>query len=135
MTETLPLRIGQYALLARNDGKILVLQRKNSKLWSLPGGRLESGETDWLDALKREIKEETGIEISSADPYRVNIVEDAWQTKYCVYFKARLELVPDVKMTEEHIDLLWLDKDNCETVRFEYPFVQEMVREYLKEYR
>ena len=128
----IPLRVGQYALLTNPDGKLLVLKRTRSEKWSLPGGRLEPDERDWLDALKREIEEEANIDIEEAQPYKVNIVEDLpHQIKYCVYFQVKLKNDVEVKLTEEHSAFLWIDKNNCDTIEFEYPFVQKLVAEYL----
>ena len=48
-----------------DEGRLLMVQRANEPkkgLWSLPGGRVEQGEF-LADALKREIREETGLEI------------------------------------------------------------------------
>jgi 8-oxo-dGTP diphosphatase len=50
--------------LAYDDGgRILLVRRSNdpgSGLWSVPGGRVESGETD-IQAVIREMAEETGL--------------------------------------------------------------------------
>lgn len=58
-----------------HQGRILLIQRAqdpNKGFWSFPGGRVELGETI-LEATRREVKEETGIEI---DPLEVLQVYD-----------------------------------------------------------
>ena len=48
-------------------GRLLVIQRGHEPhrgLWSLPGGRVEPGETA-AQAIVREVREETGLEVSA----------------------------------------------------------------------
>ena len=48
-----------------HDRALLMVQRANDPgkgLWSLPGGRVEQGEY-LADALRREVREETGLEV------------------------------------------------------------------------
>jgi 8-oxo-dGTP diphosphatase len=55
-------RLGASACVFR-DGQVLIVQRTQppaEKLWSLPGGHVEPGETA-LAAAQRELGEETGI--------------------------------------------------------------------------
>ena len=47
------------------DGKALIIKRGHEPRkgeWSLPGGRVELGET-LIEAVRREIREETGLEV------------------------------------------------------------------------
>ncbi len=63
------LQVGVKALLKNGEGKYLVLRRSLKKYpdvkgrWDIVGGRIEIG-TPLLDNLKREIKEETGMDLA-----------------------------------------------------------------------
>lgn len=57
-------KVAASAAIFRDDGKLLIgLRGKDPRrrVWSLPGGHVEAGETA-ADAALREIREETGIE-------------------------------------------------------------------------
>ncbi len=54
------------AVIVRADGRLLLIQRGNEPgrgLWSLPGGRVEPGESD-EEAVAREVAEETGLTVT-----------------------------------------------------------------------
>lgn len=54
------------AVVRRPDGRILVIQRghpPSQGLWSIPGGRVEPGET-LEEAARREVAEETGLDVT-----------------------------------------------------------------------
>ena len=63
------------------DGRVLLAQRGKPPglgVWSLPGGAVELGET-LQDAVRREVREECGIEIELADVHEVfeRLIRDA----------------------------------------------------------
>ena len=71
-------QIGVGVFIIR-DGKILVGHRigsHGSDTWSLPGGHLEFGETV-TDCAKREVLEETGIQIAHVE--HVDFTDDIYQ--------------------------------------------------------
>ncbi|HEY2549335.1 MAG TPA: NUDIX domain-containing protein [Streptosporangiaceae bacterium] len=54
------------AVIRDAAGRLLLIRRRNEPgagLWSLPGGRIEPGETA-EQAVVREVREETGLEVS-----------------------------------------------------------------------
>lgn len=56
---------GVFALILvtnETEKKILLSERQDGRGWNLPSGRVEDGEQD-RDALKREVREETGLEV------------------------------------------------------------------------
>lgn len=52
-----------FAVVRDEQGRVLLAQRADTRNWELPGGRVEPGESA-TDALRREVQEETGIEIA-----------------------------------------------------------------------
>ena len=59
-------RVG-VGVIIKKAGKVLVGKRKNSHgsdTWGFAGGHLEFGES-WEDCARREVKEETGLEITN----------------------------------------------------------------------
>lgn len=55
------------AIIFDRDGRLLVIERGHPPgegLWSLPGGRVEPGESD-VAAVVREVAEETGLEVET----------------------------------------------------------------------
>jgi 8-oxo-dGTP pyrophosphatase MutT (NUDIX family) len=71
-----PLRLGVLALIERS-GSLLLERRADAPLWSLIGGDLQGAET-LTAALRREVREETGLAVSSyelfgsfSDPTRI----------------------------------------------------------------
>jgi A/G-specific adenine glycosylase len=86
-----------------------------SGLWEFPGGKVEEGETH-QEALKRELREEMGIEVRVKD-FLVSV--DHAYSHYTVTLHLYLcEHVSGQPKTLYHSDLKWLRKSQFE----EYPF-------------
>jgi len=68
MDNEIKLQVGVKSLLMNKDGKYLLLRRSLQKYpeisgrWDIVGGRIDNGVT-LLENLKREIKEETNLEL------------------------------------------------------------------------
>lgn len=61
--------LGVGAVICNDRGEVLLIRRSNAPRageWSLPGGKVEFGET-LRAALVREIREETGLEVEALD--------------------------------------------------------------------
>jgi len=65
-------------VLIRPDGDFLLTSRPAGKVyegyWEFPGGKLEPGETV-EQALRRELHEELGIDVSEVRPWKVEMVD------------------------------------------------------------
>lgn len=61
--QSAPFRVSVNALIF-NHGRILLAHRRDIDWWNLPGGGMEAGETV-EDAVRREVREETGLEVET----------------------------------------------------------------------
>lgn len=94
------------AVIENENGELL-LSKEGGK-YIFPGGKCDDGETE-LDAIKREIKEETGIEVTDNELKRVLEIEafydDFWDYRSSSY-KPRHMLTTYFKiMTDKKINL------------------------------
>ncbi len=111
------LKVGVKIILRNKDGKHLVLRRSAEKypeagldLWDIAGGRIEPGST-LIDNLKREIKEETGLDLIG-EPDLIHAQDILRVTgKHVV----RLTYIGDgdgeIVLSDEHDDYKWLTID------------------------
>jgi 8-oxo-dGTP diphosphatase len=70
MLADLPLVPCVGAVIHDASGRLLLIRRAHDPgrgLWSLPGGRVEAGES-LAQAVEREVREETGLDVTAAAP-------------------------------------------------------------------
>ena len=108
------LQVGVKAFLSNGDGKYLLLHRSPIKYpgtrgtWDIPGGRIEIG-TKLIDNLRREVKEETQLEITS-EPTLIaaqDIIPNEEKNVVRLTYFARADGEP-VLDTEENIEYKWV---------------------------
>jgi 8-oxo-dGTP diphosphatase len=54
--------VGSYAVLADEEGRVLLTRRRGTGEWVFPGATVEEGEAPW-EAVVREVREETALKI------------------------------------------------------------------------
>lgn len=118
--------VGQKAFIEK-DRKILILNDPWVGL-DFPGGKMQKGETNLIAALRREIKEETSLEIKIGLPFftwcaviknpkHKYVGEKVIVIAYkCTYLSGKLTL------SDEHDKYFWVDKDSYK----EYDFNDDM---------
>lgn len=102
------------------EGKILLVQRAHDPgrgRWSVPGGRVENGET-LEQAVHREVAEETGIaiDIIALAGIREVLPRGEARSHYVVLSYAALWTSGDVQLNDEHQAAQWLDPDRLSEV-------------------
>ena len=78
--QDITMRPAAYGII-EHKGKLLLVNTKSTGKWFFPGGAIEPGELS-KDALKREIHEETGIEVEIGKLFKVHesfFYYDPWQ--------------------------------------------------------
>lgn len=91
------------------DGKVLLIKRAYApyqNLWTLPGGRLEPGETIEQCAI-REISEEVGLVIRNPRPVMVQALGRDSTFRLAVF--ATGDFTGQVRASDEVADHMWMD--------------------------
>ncbi len=117
------LQVGVKVILEREDGSILLLRRNPKKYpeigptWDIAGGRINIG-TPLIENLKREVKEETGLEISS-DPvllYAQDILNiDRFPNRHVVRLTYRASVVGEPQIDGESLEYKWVSKEDLKS--------------------
>ncbi len=111
----------------RKDEKILIAKRKKDTLlepgrWEFPGGKVEHGEHP-EQAIKREIKEELGIDIKVRQ--LLDIVSHVWKKEHGNYHIILLGYLAEIEQgSVQHIDCqdtAWITPEQIETYDFLEP--------------
>jgi predicted house-cleaning noncanonical NTP pyrophosphatase (MazG superfamily)/8-oxo-dGTP pyrophosphatase MutT (NUDIX family) len=130
-------RMATKAFIENEDGEILVVRESaeyeegtNAGKWQIPGGRLDPGEK-YEEALKREVREETGLEVELGDPitlgeWRPEIKEDKFQI-VAVFFRCETE-DREVELSHEHTAYRWICPEN----HTEYDFIGNLPEKFQK---
>ncbi|MBC6450389.1 NUDIX hydrolase [Actinokineospora xionganensis] len=97
-------------IVGDSSGRLLLIRRANDPgrgQWSLPGGRVESGEADDV-ALVRELQEETGLTVIVGD--LIGVVERKGpKGVYVIYDYACSVTGGDLQAGDDALEAAWVD--------------------------
>ena len=90
--------------------EILLIKHVNSGHWSFPKGHVEGDETE-LETARREIKEETGLDVILDQTFRETVSYSPKRDtqKVVVYFLALARNYDYVPQEEEIAEIRWVD--------------------------
>ncbi|MBM4446550.1 MAG: NUDIX domain-containing protein [Chloroflexi bacterium] len=126
------------AVIEDDEGRILLVKHKPERggfwqrKWICPGGKLELGETI-AEGIKREIKEETGLEIELVRPLPAfdRIVKSAGGVSlHVVYISYVAKLAGgELKVDSDVGEALWVNKEELDSI---WKDMHEDAKELLK---
>ncbi len=128
MSKHAQFEVSQGAVIQNEKGHVLILKLHN-KGWVLPGGHLHANE-NWLDGLRREIQEETGI-----TDFEINgvVAISTFGTAYGVCFHAMVPSSTPIILSEEHDEYSWVSsKEELDKYAFYHPILKDCALKVLE---
>ena len=130
-----PFALSVKAMVRNPEEKFLLIQRSESSKnnpgkWDLPGGKVDPGE-DFETALKREIEEETGLEIEITRFAGSAQSVAAGRIIVYIIMEAKTDKI-NVRLSKEHKNHQWTKRKNLPSVDFAKqfkPFIESFVKE------
>lgn len=109
--------VGVGAVVQDERGRLLVVRRGNAPArdrWTLPGGKVERGER-LTEAVRRELAEETGLDVEVGEPVGVTeVVDDA---RHYVIVDLRATVVGgELQAGDDAAEVRWMGRADLETV-------------------
>jgi 8-oxo-dGTP diphosphatase len=99
--------------LVEHDGRLLMLRQSHRWGWTLPGGLLDRGEAPDVTA-RREVAEETGLQVEPGLPFGVVVDTDARRVD--VLFWVPVDHRPRVSVASEALEAAWLTREEAGAV-------------------
>ena len=104
--------VATRAVICDPQGRILFVRRKDNERWVMPSGALETTET-LMEGMKREVKEETGLDVLRAIPMAIYTYPDSVTAYGDPYYQISLQF-----LVEEWTGTLLNETDETTQARF-----------------
>ncbi|WP_280253807.1 NUDIX hydrolase [Nocardia abscessus] len=132
------IKVAVSALVQDDKGRILLIRRTDNGKYSIPGGGLEAGETV-TEAVAREVREETGIEVAVtrlvgvfSDPDHVIAYDDGEvRQEFSICFRAE-PVGGALRRSEESSEVEWVTPDELPG-RDIHPSIELRIRKGLED--
>ncbi|MDO5859326.1 NUDIX domain-containing protein [Methanobrevibacter sp.] len=115
----IPYGLTVRGIIKNENGEILIVKRHpksrtDPEMWELPGGKVEKGEF-FVDALIREIKEETNLDAEVGD-FAEAIQNDYMHKRTVQIIMYLKDMTGNVEISDEHTDWMWVDLEKIKTL-------------------
>jgi 8-oxo-dGTP pyrophosphatase MutT (NUDIX family) len=125
------------AIVANDEGKILLHRRSDNDLWALPGGTMEIGESI-QETLVREVKEETGLDVMPeyvvglyTDPKHVIAFSDGEvRQQFSICFACRI-IGGNIQVSDESFEVRFFSPDEIKQLNM-HPSIYLRIKHYLE---
>lgn len=108
-------RVGAHAVITNRTGQVLLLKATYGDLaWGLPGGGIDPDETI-LEGLKRECREELGVEIEVQALTGVYLHAEI--NAHVSIFRCHIDAAADIILSHEHSDFAYHDLEQLSAVQ------------------
>ena len=122
-------------IIRNSDGKILIVKRHpksrtDPEMWELPGGKVEKGE-HFADALVREIKEETNLDVNVGD--FCEAIQNDYPHKRTVQLMMYLDDINGSgEISDEHTQFKWASMDEIRSLELSTSFKKVLEKKNYK---
>jgi 8-oxo-dGTP diphosphatase len=129
------LQVGVKIILQNKEGKYLLMLRSAVKYpeagakWEIAGGRINPG-VPLVENLKREVKEETGLEITD-EPRLLDAQDILRSHKHIVRLTYSGSAHGEVRLSDEHTEYKWLSLNEISVLNPIDKYLKEVLNKFI----